>query len=502
MSGVDVVFVGSSPNALVAAARLAKRGAKVTVLETRAFAGGPVATEAFSKGFFADSGVMSAAVEPEIMRELGLESDIEILRRDSATLLGDSPTTLAEAPALPRAFFDAVEIVRAMHRLSPPRVPSASANDRAALGEVAARLLGLGARAHGGSPSDPRAMHEVLRLTFISARDYLEENLRSEAERTLLAVVALRNLSEGPFAPGTLYPLLHRFAIDDALFGSTAKGGLGALSSALANAARKLGVDVRLGVSGPVKLEIVDGAARGVRLGDGMVVSAKHVVSDFDARTTLTSLVSPRDLDPEINRAVRHLRYRGVTARVQIALKSAPIFRGVDEHALRGTLVIAGDVAGIERAWDAAKRGKLSPKPIVELTVPSTLDSSLAPPGHHVIDASIRYVPYGRVDRGAVLESLLLSLERFDREIRGRVVDSAVSLPEDLERRFGLAEGHLEGGEVRLDQAFFLRPLPGYAGYASPIEHLWLGGSGAHPGGYRGRAGENLARELAAKLKA
>ncbi len=481
----DVLFLGSSPNALVAAARLARAGRRVVVLETREALGGPVATETFAPGFRADAGVMGAAIEPEILRDLG--ASIEVLRRDAVTLLGKKPVTLRALPELPRAFHDAVELVAAVHRLSPPRVPAASGDDAAALAGVGERLRGLG----------PRAMHEVLRLTFMSIRDYVDENLTNEAEKTLLAAAAVRGLSEGPFAPGTLYPLLHRLAVDDALFRSSAKGGLGALARALGDAARAAGADVRTGVAAPLRIEIDGGVARGVRLGDGSLVEATDIVSDDDARATFTRHVAPRELDPEANRAVAATRCRGVTARVHLAFSALPAFEGVDASAWRGTFVIAESVAAIERAWDAGKRGRLSPRPVVEFTIPSVADPSLAPTDRHVLDASVQYAPHGRVDPAHVLEALLSALEPFDRGIRGRVLHQQVSLPEDLERRFGVTEGQLDGGEIRLDQTFFLRPFPGHARYASPVEHLWLGGSAAHPGGYSGRSGENLARTLA-----
>ena len=484
MSRADALILGSSPNALAAAARLAKGGSRVVVLDTRAAVGGPVATEEFAPGFRADVGVMSASLDPEIARDLGIA--VEVIHRESVTAIGAENVTLRAAPGLGKAFDSAVELLRALYMRQPPDMPVASPADVALLGDLAARLRGLG----------ERGMHEVLRLSFMSARDFFTEQVGSERVRALLAGAAVRCLSEGPFAAGTLFGFLHHTATGDALFRSSARGGLGKLVEALAAAARAAGAEVRTGVPGPLRVEIEDGVARGARLGDGTTIGAERVVSDYDARTTFTELVSPTELDPDTNRAIRSLRYRGAVARVHLALKELPERAGLDPDALGGTLVVAPDVASIERAWDQAKRGAASSPPYVEATLPTLRDPTLAPDGRHVLDAWVQYVPYGRGDRSAVLQSVLAALAPLSPNLERSVLHSHVSLPEDLERRFGLAEGHLYGGEIRLDQAFFLRPLPGYARHETPIANLYLCGSATHPGGYSGRSGWNLAGRL------
>jgi phytoene dehydrogenase-like protein len=393
--------------------------------------------------------------------------------------------TLRASPDLPEAVGHAVELLRAMYRSEPPAMPAPTGVDSASLEALGARLLGLGAR----------PMHETLRLLFMSARDFFEEQVASEAVRAVLCGAAVRGVSEGPFAPGTLFGFLHHAAVEDGLFRSSVKGGVGGLALALADRARSLGVEVRTGVRGP-KVDVQGGVARGAILVNGERIAADATVSDFDARTTFTRLVPPPELDPEVNRAVRHVRYRGSVARVHLALSGLPRFTGLDPDALRGTLVLTPDVASIERAWDAAKRGALSAAPYVEFTLPSVSDPGLAPEGKHVLDAWVQYVPYGRADRQALVKGLLERLGTFAPGIGEQVLHHHVSLPEDLESRFGLTEGQLYGGEINLAQAFFLRPLPGFSHYRSPIENLYLGGSAAHPGGYSGRSGWNLAAAL------
>jgi phytoene dehydrogenase-like protein len=484
VSQVDVLFLGSSPNALAAAARLAQAGRRVLVLETRGALGGAVATEAFAPGFRADTGVASAALDPEIAAALGIS--VPVIRRDTVTALGARPVTLRGAVELPEAVAQAVELLRALYRETPPVMPAPEGADAAMLHGLAARLAGFGAR----------PMHEVLRLLFMPARDFVAEQALPEGVQAVLAGAAVRALSEGPFAQGTLFGLLHHMAVDDGLFRCTAKGGLGALVEALAGAVRGAGAEIRVGVPGPLLVDVENGAARGVRLADGEVIGAGAVVSDHDARTTLTRLVSPRELDPEVNRALRAVRYRGSVARVHLALRALPRFVGVDPDALRGTLVVASDVASIERAWDQAKRGVVPARPYVEVCLPTVNDPTLAPEGQHVLDAWVQYVPYGRGDREALATSVIEALSPFAPDLAALVLHRKVSLPEDLEAHFGLAEGQLYGGEVRLEQAFFLRPIPGFSHHETPIANLYLGGSAAHPGGYSGRSGWNLAGRL------
>ena len=367
--------------------------------------------------------------------------------------------------------------------MAPPSVPVAGAEGAAALAEIGARLTGLGGR----------GMREVLRLLFLSARDYLEETVADPAERGVLAGAAVRAMSAGPLSPGTLFGLLHHEAVGDGLCRCTARGGLSAVVAALLRRARDLGADVRGGVAGPLSVVVEDGAARGVRLGDGQVLRAGAVISDFDARATFTRLVPPYELEPEVNAALRNTRYRGSVARVHLALRSLPVFQGVDAEALRGTLVLDPDVTALEKAWDQAKRGQLPDRPHIEAALPTLADPGLAPEGKHVLSAWVQWVPRGKADGLAVGERVIERLATFAPGLRELVEHVSVSLPEDIESRFGLTEGHLYGGEVNLSQAFFLRPIPGCSGYESPIAGLYLGGSAAHPGGYSGRSGWNAA---------
>jgi phytoene dehydrogenase-like protein len=222
------------------------------------------------------------------------------------------------------------------------------------------------------------------------------------------------------------------------------------------------------------------------------------VISDYDARQTFTRLVDPPELEPEFNRAVRNIRYNGAVARVNLALRELPKFTGLDEDALRGTLAIAPSVAALEKAFDGAKYGGMSDQPFIEACIPTLADPGLAPPGQHVLSIWLQYAPYRNgIDPQRARELAIDRLSEHAPDLRSLVLHSQVLMPADFEARFGLTEGHLYGGDMTLAQAFFLRPLPGFAQYRTPIEQLYLCGAATHPGGgASGLAGRNAANEL------
>jgi len=300
-----------------------------------------------------------------------------------------------------------------------------------------------------------------------------------------------------PFASGTTFNLLHHLTIGDGYFRATAKGGIGAISQALAKAAQNYKAELRLNTK-VSSIVINNDVATGVKLESGEVINAAAVISDFDARYTFTKLISPVEFEPEFNREVQHIRYKGSVARINLALSELPDFIGINEEALKGTLVVAPSVAYLEKAFDCAKYGKLSAQPFMEICIPSLSDPTLAPTGKHVMSIWLQYVPYhGQVSQDEVKELVLEQLSLFAPNLRSLVLHSQVLIPQDFEESFNLSEGHLYGGDMTLAQAFFLRPLPGFAKYNSPIEQLYLCGSATHPGGgISGLAGRNLANIL------
>lgn len=507
---MTTLILGSSPNALAAAAQLASAAGQILVLEPSGLIGGPTTSAPIHAGFVGDLGLTSGRLAPALIHDLRLaEYGLDVIERPTLTSLlpdGRSLTLSADPaasadsirgfsaqdaeryPAFCRLIDLAVDFLRAVYADPAPAAHQPGPADMAQLVELVGRLRGYGRR----------EMTEVMRLLVMSIRDLLDEWFESPALKGLLATLGVRNLMQGPFAGGTTFNLLHQFVVGDGIARATARGGLGALSAALAAAAQARGVTIRSGV-GPLRVLVSDGAATGVQLASGEVIPATQVISDYDARHTFTQLVPPPALDPEFNRAVRVTRYNGAVARLNLALRELPAIAGLDDSALRGTLVLAPSLPYLERAYDDAKVGRLSASPFLEVTIPSLADPGLAPAGQHVMSIWLQYAPFrGSIPAGAILESALAALDTFAPDLRGAILHAQVLAPQDLAARFDLSEGHLTGGDLTLAQALFLRPIPGYAQHRTPIAGLYLCGATTHPGGVSGLAGLHAARVIRA----
>lgn len=507
MTTYDTIFLGSSPNALTAAAYLARSGQKVLVLEQSDHLGGPYTTLEFAPGFHGDSGLISGRLDAKIVSDLKLQQyGLEVIERNSITSLLPDKQSLTlttdrkkSAEAI-RAFSSkdadlygkflqltdmATDLLKNSYKERPFARP-ASPSDAKLRSSLIDQLKGYG----------KREMTEVIRVLVVSVRDLLDEWFESTELKGLLATPATRGLVHGPFAAATTFNFLHHLTIGDGYFRATAKGGVGAITRALAEAAKANGAEIRTGAKA-LRVIVNDGIATGVSI-SGEAIESQRVVSDCDARYTFRSLVAPPDLEPEFNRTVSHLRYNGCVARVNIALKELPEFVGISKEALGGTLVLAPSLAYLERASDSAKYGEISKDPYLEVTIPTVSDSSLAPSGQHVMSVWFQYASYkGHVDAKQVFETTVEKLSQFAPNLRSLISHHEVITPDDFEKRFNLTEGHLYGGEMAIDQCFYLRPIPGYGQYNSPIENLHLCGAATHPGGgISGIAGSNFVNEL------
>ncbi|MFL5802597.1 MAG: phytoene desaturase family protein [Roseiflexaceae bacterium] len=513
MTGYDTILLGSSPNALTAAAYLARAGKRVLVLEPSAQLGGATTTTPFADGFQADLGLISGRLDPGIVSDLQLhQHGLEPIERDTITSLlpnrrsftlpadreaaadvihGFAPNDAARYRQFMQLLDLASDLLRSAYTMTPPHSQRPTAAEAAQLAMLAGQLRGYGRR----------EMTEVMRLLVMSVRDLLDEWFENAELKGVLGSAGIRGLMQGPFASGTTFNLLHHLAIGDGYFRATAKGGVGAINRALAVAAQAHGAELRANAGAP-RVVVTDGVATGVQLGDGEIIAAAQVISDYDARHTFTQLVAPPELEPEFNRAVRHIRYNGAVARVNLALRELPSFMGVGyplgEPALRGTLVLAPSLIQLEKAFDGAKYGGVPEYPYLEVSIPSLADATLAPAGQHVMSIWLQYAPYrSDVDPQRVRELALARLSKFAPNLRSLVLHTQVTTPRDFETRFHLSEGHLYGGDMTLTQAFFLRPIPGFAQYRTPIEQLYLCGAATHPGGgVSGLAGKNLFGEL------
>jgi phytoene dehydrogenase-like protein len=343
------------------------------------------------------------------------------------------------------------------------------------------------------------------------ARDFLDEWFESDLLKGVLGVPALAGAMPGPYAAGTTLMLLYQQlggANGGYRSGRFIQGGTGRLSTILAETARGMGADISLGTA-VERIVLDDERARGVVLGGGEAIAASMVVSSVDPRQTFFQLVGGRHLAPGFMREVRNIRYGGATAKVNLALDGLPTFPGAaDPGRLSGFVVVAPSLEYLERAADAAKYGRISERPVLEATIPTLLDSGLAPEEQHVMSINVWYAPYRLAEgdwdeqRQTLGDRVVATLARYAPDLPQRIVHRQVLTPLDLEREYGLTEGHSHHGQMGLDQLLFMRPVPGYAGYRTPFENLFLCGAGAHPGGgVTGAPGYNAAREILGALK-
>jgi len=282
------------------------------------------------------------------------------------------------------------------------------------------------------------------------------------------------------------------------------KGGIGALSDALAAAARAAGAEIRTGARVD-RILVRDDRAAGVALADGETIEASSVISSTDPRTTFLRLLGTEYLDTGFVRRIDHFRHRGLTAKLHLALSGPPSLTSVDDVALRGRLLIAPSLDYIENAFNPSKYGECSEAPAIEIVVPTASDSSLAPPGQHVLSAIVQYAPYApRLGWDALrqpfTDRIIGTIQAYTPGLRNLIVATELLTPADIEQQFGIAGGHWHHGELAFDQFFMVRPVPGAAQYKAPVENLFLCGAGSHPGGgVMGIAGRNAARQVLRK---
>ncbi len=502
----DCIVIGGGHNGLVCAAKLARGGRSVLVLEARSQVGGAAVTREFSPGFRVSACAHLLHLMPAgLIREFQLEAHgLEWAARgmpttsllpDAAGLLVDgSGVTAADAAAYRNYQARMQRFAKALIPLFskiPPRLGTTGWSDRLA-------LLGLGWQIRKLGKRD---MRELLRIGGMNVYDLLEEHFASPALKGALGFDAVLGTNFGPRSPGTVLTLLYRLAAEaaggDAAL-SQPKGGLGAVCDALAKAATAAGAAIRMG--SPVARIIVEAdRATGVELESGERIACASVVSGADPKTTFMKLVGPRSFDAGFIRRVPHIRAQGLAAKLHLALDRVPAFADVDSAALRGRLLIAPSLQHLERAYNHAKYGEYSLAPAMEITVPTANDSTLAPPGKHVVSVIVQYAPYslaaGWDDGRRRFEELCIdTLERAAPGLRGSVLASELLTPGDIEREFRIDGGHWHHGELAFDQFFMVRPVPGAAQHATPLPGLFLCGAGCHPGGgVMGTSGRNAA---------
>ena len=518
----DAIIIGSGHNGLVTAAYLARAGRRTLVLERREMVGGCAVTEEIWPGFrVSTASYLTSLLQERVIRDLELARfGYRVDAKDPAFfspfpdgrcffMWQDGRRTLEEIakfsqrdaaayPAFEAQLERLAQVVESLLLTTPPQFPPRGLGDLVEYLKLAGRMRKL-------APADMVALVKVFTQ---SAAELLDEWFESPELKVTLATDGVIGANGGPRSQGTAYILMHHVmgsvAGHRGLWGFV-RGGMGAVSEAIAASARSHGAVIRTGAAVD-KILVRDGRARGVVLAGGEEIEGALVASNLDPHVTFLRLVDERELPPEFVASIRRFRTEGTSCKINFALSGLPEFSAMPgargpQH--RATMHICPSIDYIERAWDDAKYGRPSDRPMLELTIPTMYDPSLAPPGKHVMGLFLQYAPYtlreGTWDeqREPFYNRVLDVMEEYIPNIRSIIIDKQVLTPLDLERRYGITGGNIFHGEMSLDQMFVMRPVAGYARYRTPIHGLYLCGSGAHPGGgVMGAPGYNAAREI------
>jgi phytoene dehydrogenase-like protein len=521
----DTIVIGGGLNGLVAAFYLARGGRRPLVLEALPEVGGTCVTGEIAPGHRVSALLhASGPLRPGILADLQLgrhglvmlESPVRafVPAADGRALVlhGDTARSTASIAEFSRrdaerfsGFDQAVTriagVLSGLLDMTPPDI------DHPGFGDIVS-LLRTGKQVRDLGRGD---LYRVLRWLPMAVADLAAEWFESEPLRAALAARAILGQSAGPWSAGTGAVLFLRAAAAPGLLAPLVvpKGGMGALTRAVADAARAAGAEIRTG-SAVQRIASHGGVVDGVVLAGGDSIDAPCVVSSIDPKATLLRLVDAAEIDPGFRHKVASIRMRGLTAKVNLVLGGLPAFtalqgRGDAAEALRGRILIGPEIDYLEHAYDASKYGAVAERPFLEATIPSLLDPSLAPEGRHVMSVMVQSAPYhlreGDWDarRSEIGDLAVKTLAEHAPGLPALVEHGEVVTPRDLETTHGLTEGHLFHGEEALDQVFTMRPILGWARYRTPIRGLWLCGSGTHPGGGpTGANGRNAAREILA----
>ena len=523
MAFLDAIIIGAGPNGLVSAAYLAKAGKKVLLLERREIVGGIAATEEVFAGFKIPACAhLASAFSSQVVADLELKQHgFEILPLDPLIF---APCPGGDSLLIPRDSTRAADEIGRRSKKDAAKYPEFCARLKK-LAEFLLNLYGAplpdqGDRG-GANPVElvklawkfyglgRKEGYEFLRALPMSAADLLSEWFENDLLKASLAASGILGSFVGPRQQGTAFNLLHHQigASNGALrTAGFSRGGVGALPRALADAARRYGAEVRTGAE-VKKIVTKNGAATGVVLDSGEAIDGTKILSGVDVKRTFLDLLDPTYLDPRFLLQVKNIRARGTVAKIHLALDGLPAFSGANDHrgptALGGIIHIGPSIDYLERAADDAKYGRFSTQPFLEITIPTIADPSLAPPGKHVMSVWMQYAPYGLRHsnwhdvRDKLRDAVIHVIEDYAPGFKNLILECQVLTPLDLEQIYGLTGGHLYHAEMALDQIFFMRPIPGWARYHTPIKNLYLCGSGTHPGGgITGLPGYYAAREV------
>ena len=526
MSRYDAIVIGAGHNGLTNAAYLAKAGLNVVVVEKNDYIGGAAVTRELHEGWhYSNCSYVCSMMRQALHRDLDLGRHGLILVPYLGTVnFGNGDDRLIayhdaeawsnelkrhsthDADAMHRLEADLTrysQLIRKTLLRTPPEPTSMRPRDIREFLYLAKQFWKLG----------EREIYEYVRFFTMSAADFLDDYFENDLIKAAMASPGIIGTALGVYSPGSAYILLHHVMGDvDGSIGAwgLARGGMGAISNALASACREHGGEIRTNAG--VQRVIVNGRkATGVILENGDELSATIVVSNLDARRTFTKIMDKDDLPDGIYERAKNFKIRGSSGKVNIALSAMPKFTHLPDNRYvnRGGQTFSGSIETMERAYDCWKRGRWSQDPFIESVIPSAWDPTVAPPGKHWMSNFIQYCPPQLADgpwtpdkRDAFGQTVVDKIERYSPGFKDLIVHMEIRTPHEIENEIGLTEGNIFQGELTIDQLFFNRPFPGYGQYRMPVRNLYMCGSSTHPGGGVSSAcGANAAREILMDLK-
>ena len=507
----DAIIIGAGHNGLVCSAILAKKGKKVLVLEANDQTGGAAVSREFHDGFSVSACAhLLYQFQPEVIKELNLQLDIVkdnletiVLAEDGSHIKYSDGKISGVSDEDEKSFnkfhkrmtkFGA--LLKTYLNKRPARLGTKNSKDLLLLAK-----LGFDIRRMGKAE-----MREFLRLIGMNIHDELEERFESPLLKGGLSTDAVMGTHLGPRSPNTILTYLYRMAGCEGKI-SLPKGGMGSLSNMLTEAAKNLGVEIK--TNSEVKKIIIDeGSVTGVESKNGDIYSSSIVISNADPKKTMMHLVGPKHLEIRFTHRIDNFRMKGNAAKMHFALNKLPKINEFKDSDFEQRLLISPSEHYVEKAFNPAKYGESSQKPVLEVTFPSVSDNSLAPDGKHVMSVIAQYAPYNMKSgwseeaRGEFIAAIKSVLRLHMKDIDDCILGEELLTPLDIEKEFHITGGHWHHGEFTLDQFMFVRPVAGFSQYEMPIDGLYLCGAGTHPGGgISGACGRNAAHVILEKGK-
>ena len=519
----DAVVVGGGHNGLTAAAYLARAGLTTLVLERRDIVGGCCVTEEIAPGCrVSTTSYIASMLRPEVISDLRLaeyglsmvpcDPAIQVPFPDGHVVPWWADRERAKAEFKKISAKDAETFIQVDDRLKklarylqpffmepPPEIDTRSMRGWGDLFRVGKKFRGIS--------SDE--VSQLISFLTGSLGEFLDHNYESEKIKTMFLANNVYGKHGGPYQPGTaiglLFHLLSGGEHELQGFYGHVMGGMGAITQALAASGRNLGAEIR--TSAPVAhIDVRDGRARGVVLEDGTEIRARIVLSNADPKRTFLKMVAASELPNDFLHSIRGIKMEGPCAKVNLVLDAEPRFTGTSPTATaleRTFYTLVPSLAFAERCYDIAKFGEIPEELWVDCVVSSNADPSLAPAGKHILTCFVQYVPYhlreGNWDEKRELlgNRVVKKIAEYAPNVPNAIVARQVLTPLDLERTYGLTEGNIFHGDLRLEQLFFMRPVSGWSQYRTPVDGLYLCGAGAHPGGgVTGAPGHNAAHQV------